>query len=86
MQKINDPALTKCDQCSGKLERLISASGLMFKGSGWYVTDYSQKLKDPKASKSPGDEKSKPAPTSGEGSKKASTETPKKKDSPAKKD
>ena len=58
----------------------------MFKGSGWYVTDYSQKLKPPEAPKPMGDSKPKPAPTSGDGNKKAPADTPKKKDSPAKKD
>ena len=86
MQKINDPALTKCDQCSGKLKKLISSSGIMFKGSGWYVTDYSQKLKPPESSKSTDGSKPTPAPTSGDGNKKAPTDTPKKKDSPTKKD
>lgn len=35
--------LTRCrrPQCGGRLERLIGAgAGLIFKGSGFYVTDY----------------------------------------------
>ncbi len=45
MQKMNDPPKRKCERCSGKLQKVISASGIVFKGSGWYVTDYSKKLK-----------------------------------------
>jgi putative FmdB family regulatory protein len=43
VQKISDKALTRCPTCKGKLTRLLSASALQFKGSGWYVTDYAKK-------------------------------------------
>lgn len=42
-QSMNDPRLTKCPQkgCRGKVERQIgTGAGLMFKGSGFYITDY----------------------------------------------
>ncbi|HEV7473662.1 MAG TPA: zinc ribbon domain-containing protein [Pyrinomonadaceae bacterium] len=39
-QKMNDKPPVKCRQCGGRLERLVSASAIQFKGSGWYVTDY----------------------------------------------
>jgi len=39
-QKMSDKAPTKCDKCGGRLEKLVSASAIQFKGSGWYVTDY----------------------------------------------
>jgi putative FmdB family regulatory protein len=39
-QKMNDKSPTKCDKCGGRLEKLVSASAIQFKGSGWYVTDY----------------------------------------------
>ena len=48
IQKVNDPPKTACDKCNGELYKVISSSGLVFKGSGWYVTDYSNKLKEPK--------------------------------------
>ena len=66
-QKMSDPPIQTCDQLScacGKAEpvtKVISAPAIMFKGSGWYVTDYSDKLKEP-ASKS--ENKGKPADTS----------------------
>jgi putative FmdB family regulatory protein len=52
MQKMSDKPLTKCRKCGGRLEKLISASAIQFKGSGWYVTDY-------KAGKSEGKSESK---------------------------
>jgi putative FmdB family regulatory protein len=39
-QKMNDKPPTKCKKCGGRLEKLVSASAIQFKGSGWYVTDY----------------------------------------------
>ncbi len=33
----------KCPKCGAKAERQISAAGIQFKGSGWYVTDYKGK-------------------------------------------
>ena len=48
-QKFSDPPIETCRQCGKSVRKLISAAGLMFKGTGWYVTDYSNKLKDPAA-------------------------------------
>ena len=45
MQKFSDPPVTKCPECKGKVEKLLSAPGLLFKGTGWYVTDYSDSRK-----------------------------------------
>lgn len=40
-QKITDPPLTRCPFCGGDVDRVISGgSGIMFKGSGFYITDY----------------------------------------------
>jgi putative FmdB family regulatory protein len=39
-QKMNDKPPVKCGKCGGRLEKLMSASAIQFKGSGWYVTDY----------------------------------------------
>jgi putative FmdB family regulatory protein len=43
IQKFSDPPLTKCQECGGPLERLLSTPAIQFKGSGWYVTDYARK-------------------------------------------
>ena len=46
MQKMSDAALTKCPKCkANKLEKIFSQTAFQFKGSGWYVTDYSNKGK-----------------------------------------
>ena len=50
-QKFSDPPVETCSKCGKSVRKLISAPGLMFKGTGWYVTDYSNKLKDPNLSK-----------------------------------
>lgn len=42
-QRMNDKPLTKCDQCKGKVKKLISQSTFHLKGTGWYVTDYASK-------------------------------------------
>lgn len=40
-QKITDPPRARCPECGGKAERVISGGGgLLFKGSGFYITDY----------------------------------------------
>jgi putative FmdB family regulatory protein len=43
IQKISDPPLKRCSKCRGKLEKTLSRTSFQFKGSGWYVTDYSRK-------------------------------------------
>jgi putative FmdB family regulatory protein len=43
IQKFSDKPLTKCPECGGPLEKLISRSSVQFKGSGWYVSDYGGK-------------------------------------------
>jgi putative FmdB family regulatory protein len=40
IQKFSDEPLTQHAKCGGKLQRVISAPALQFKGTGWYVTDY----------------------------------------------
>src|SRR5258706_13165491 len=43
IQKFSDPMLKKCPECGGKIEQMISAPAIQFKGSGWYVNDYAKK-------------------------------------------
>lgn len=44
-QKMSDDPVTTCQVCNLPVSKLISAPGISFKGSGWYVTDYSNKMK-----------------------------------------
>jgi len=46
-QRVSDPAIQCCARCGQAVTKVISAPAIMFKGSGWYVTDYSDKLKPP---------------------------------------
>jgi len=39
VQKFSDDALTECPACRGKLRKVFSAAGIIFKGSGFYRTD-----------------------------------------------
>ena len=43
LQNFSDKPLTKCQSCTGKLQKLISQSTFHLKGTGWYVTDYGGK-------------------------------------------
>ena len=43
IEGVNGPHLKKCPHCGGKVEQLVSAPAIQFKGSGWYVTDYAGK-------------------------------------------
>jgi putative FmdB family regulatory protein len=39
--KMSDPPVTECTSCGAEAERKISGgAGLLFKGSGFYITDY----------------------------------------------
>jgi putative FmdB family regulatory protein len=39
-QSINDAPLTACPICGGKLAKMLYPAGVIFKGSGYYTTDY----------------------------------------------
>jgi putative FmdB family regulatory protein len=40
MQKFSDKPRKKCVKCGGPIHKILSAPALVFKGTGWYVTDY----------------------------------------------
>jgi len=42
-QKMSDAPLAACPSCDGKVEKLISQSSFVLKGTGWYKTDYAAK-------------------------------------------
>ena len=40
-QKMSEKSLSTCEECGGKINRMITGgTGLIFKGSGFYLTDY----------------------------------------------
>lgn len=46
IESVSGPHLKKCPHCGGKVERLLTAPAIQFKGAGWYVTDYAGKSTD----------------------------------------
>ena len=46
IEPVAGPHLKKCPHCGGKVESVITAPAIKFKGSGWYVTDYAGKSPD----------------------------------------
>jgi len=40
LQKINEESLKICEKCSGELIKVISSTGFVLKGSGFYVNDH----------------------------------------------
>ena len=63
IEPVAGPHLKKCPHCGGKVESVITAPAIKFKGSGWYVTDYAGKSPDG------GSKESKPAAEGKEGGK-----------------
>lgn len=47
IQKLTETPLKKCLKCGAAVQKVISASALQFKGSGWYITDYAKKSSKP---------------------------------------
>jgi putative FmdB family regulatory protein len=39
-QRITEKPLEHCPKCTGKIHRIIFPTGIVFKGSGFHVTDY----------------------------------------------
>jgi putative FmdB family regulatory protein len=39
LQSFSDPPLTVCENCGGRLRKVFSPVGIVFKGSGFYRTD-----------------------------------------------
>ena len=62
IQKYSDPTPDTCARCGkGPVHRQLSSPAIQFKGSGWYITDYSQKGKagsESSSTSSPSDSKS----------------------------
>jgi putative FmdB family regulatory protein len=78
IQKFSDKMVKKCPECGGRVEQMISAPAVQFKGSGWYVTDYAKKPNVPASDggkDSRKEDKSKPEGSSKESSAKESSST-----------
>jgi putative FmdB family regulatory protein len=77
IESVSGPHLKKCPHCGGKVEAVITAPSIQFKGAGWYVTDYAGK----KSSGGDGDKADKPATETKEAGNKENEAAGKEKDS-----
>ncbi|MEV0905828.1 FmdB family zinc ribbon protein [Streptomyces hokutonensis] len=66
VQKFTDDALTECPNCGGRLKKVFSAVGIVFKGSGFYRNDSrgSSSSSSPATSKPSTSSDAKPSTTS----------------------
>jgi putative FmdB family regulatory protein len=81
IENLNGPYLKKCPHCGGKMESVLTAPAIQFKGSGWYVTDYGRKTSGGDASKSEQSEKAEKSEKSEKSDKSEKSEKSSKSDS-----
>jgi len=79
IQKFSDPEITVCPHCGGKLERVISAPAVSFKGGGWYADGYGNAKPKSSGDSTPAGSDSKP----GADAKPATDSKPSKESAPA---
>src|SRR2546421_4812701 len=58
VQKFSDEPLTECPSCAGRLRKVFSPVGVVFKGSGFYKTDSRKSGTSSSAAKSDGSDSS----------------------------
>lgn len=75
IQKVGARSLRKCEECGGKLEKLVSRSAFHLKGGGWFDSGYNSTSGGGKSTTASSESK----PSGG-----AKTETVSKKSTPAK--
>ncbi|WP_053729593.1 MULTISPECIES: FmdB family zinc ribbon protein [unclassified Streptomyces] len=75
VQKFTDDALTVCPNCDGRLKKVFSAVGIVFKGSGFYRNDSrgASSSSSPASSSSSGSSASKTSTSSSSDSKPAAS-------------
>jgi putative FmdB family regulatory protein len=81
IENLNGPHLKKCPHCGGKVESVLTAPAIQFKGSGWYVTDYGRKTSGGDGQKSEKSEHSEKAEKSDKSEKSEKSEKSSKSDS-----
>ncbi|HVN90712.1 MAG TPA: zinc ribbon domain-containing protein [Candidatus Binataceae bacterium] len=80
-QRITENALKKCPTCKSKVERIISNTSFVLKGSGWYITDYGRGGKTSGGESSNDSSKSSSDSSKSSGDSSSSTSEPKASDS-----
>ena len=46
IEGMHDGPMKKCPSCGGKVDRMMSSSAFVLKGTGWYATDYGTRSHD----------------------------------------
>ena len=86
LQKMSDPAVTKCEVCGATVQRVFHPIAVHFKGSGFYNTDYGKQKRGGSGSSSSDGDSSSSSGSSSESSSSSngdSKSTEKKPDKPA---
>jgi putative FmdB family regulatory protein len=78
LQKMSDPAVTKCEVCGAPVQRVFHPIAVHFKGSGFYNTDYGKQKRGGSSSSSSDGDSSSSASSNGD-----SKSSEKKPDKPA---
>src|SRR5690242_16541350 len=74
VQKFTDDPVTRCPNCKkNKVRRVIQASPVVFKGSGWYITDHRSNSKKTASSTSSNGDKSEKSTEKAESTETSST-------------
>ncbi len=76
IQSFQDPPLTTCEECGGKMKKLISLAAFHLKGGGWYNDHYGLKDKSAGRKSSSSSEKVKEKSDSSKASEKSSSSSP----------
>ncbi|HRP08168.1 MAG TPA: zinc ribbon domain-containing protein [Gemmatimonadales bacterium] len=67
VQRKTDQPIDRCPECGAAAERRMSGgAGLIFKGSGFYITDYGKDGKGPRKEPAPGGETAPAKPAAGD--------------------
>jgi putative FmdB family regulatory protein len=86
LQSFHDAPLDTCPQCSGSVRRVITSVGVIFKGSGWYITDSRRQISSTakgSSDKGNGSEKADKVGAAADASEKPAAEKPAKKEAPS---
>jgi len=76
IEKVDGPHLKKCPHCGGKVESVITAPAIQFKGSGWYVNDYGKKTSGGDTSKAEKNDRAEKAEKADKSAKSEKSEKP----------
>ncbi len=56
-QSVQDEPIKTCPQCGGPVHKIFHPAGIIFKGSGWYITDNRKNGSSPEKTETQGESK-----------------------------